>query len=937
MNGEINDAADIVRERIQRQTPRPRLSLSQLPKIKHVVRTESTEQHETDAVKVKNRFQHSQNKVLYSSNIQKVQQHSRQPTATSHQNNSEIPTSNNDLNSPVVPRETHASNLQRNLITSNLEFCIKCGAAALSYEQNLKRCLNCGAFTLINSHALPQIAAAEFYKKDVNTCRVMAMKPVIEDVEATKKKRSQSPAQTNQRKRAKKKPKDKVCLTISSDEDEKPTESVDRNETEQYDESHKVQESQLVQPNVSEEIVPTTNTATSYKIPKISDRMKQKGGKKDEQQPSVNVSQDVITAAQHVPVKNPLTYVNNAVRFELPVSHVQFGSLQGKGLTPLTLQNSVLRIEIECSFEMIEGGKKKRMNEKYKLALSSVEVAKITLNCEREPFLLCVVPSKRYSEVVNKALSMNVVDAQSEVPAKQQIIFVIQNDSVLFKKCMEQNLPELQKIAPIGVFGRNDIMNIVQKMIAPEEVKKDYNTRSKAGSPLENKPIVTLFVYPPPPTKGGIAITNADVDCLSPGIYLNDTIIDFYLKFLYEEKLTKEQKKKTYIFNSYFYTRLIKKGFSEADKSLPPAERMHAQVKKWTREVDLFGKDFILIPINEHSHWFLAIICFPSRVEKDESTEEDLLNESTNSDVEEVKVEEPTKGREESKMEVDEVQSQGTVSSEMVDKARTDVPGITEDAQGDGLEITEESKAQDVSEEAKNEHRELAESVFVANNTSAIEDQEDTVESSTEIAVISSGSEVSQEVSAGSTNFGVEETTNVSSGAGDILDTVESTELKKTGENTTINQTTEPETRTKSPAFQEAKVIEFQQPCILIFDSLVSGGRSRVFSNLRQYLTVEWKEKKGGKEPEKKFTKNNIKGSFPKIPLQSNDCDCGIYVLQFAESFFDSPIVNFKFPIKKESWFTKEHADGKRTVIKELIDSVHKRFSKEKSQSSASS
>ena len=936
MNGEINDAADIVRERIQRQTPRPRLSLPQLPKIKHVVRTESMEQHETDGVIVKNRFQHSQNKVLYSSNIQKVQQHSRQPTTTSHENNTDIPTSNDDHN-PVVPRETHASNLQRNLISSNLEFCIKCGAAALSYDQNVKRCLNCGAFTLINSHALPQIAAAEFYKKNVNTCNVMAMKPVVEDVDTSKKKRSQSPAHTNQRKRAKKKPKDKVCLTISSDEDEKSTESVDRKEMEEYDKSHEVQDSQVAQPNVSEEIVPTTSTATSYKIPKISDRMKQKGGKKDEQQPSVNVSQDVITTAQYVPVKNPLTYANNAVRFELPVSHVQFGSLQGKGLTPLTLQNSVLRIEIECSFEMVEGGKKKRMNEKYKLALSSVEVAKITLNCEREPFLLCVIPSKRYSEVVNKALNMNVIDAQSEVSAKQQIIFVIQNDSVVFKKCMEQNLPELQKIAPIGVFGRNDIMNIVHKMIAPEEFKKDYNIRSKAGSPQESKPIVTLFVYPPPPIKGGIAITNADVDCLRPGIYLNDTIIDFYLKFLYEEKLTTEQKKKTYIFNSYFYTRLIKKGFSEADKSLPPAERMHAQVKKWTREVDLFGKDFILIPINEHSHWFLAIICFPSRVEKDDSTEEDLLNESTNSDIEEVKVEEPTKGKDESKMEIDEVQSQSIANSEMGDKTRTDVPGITEDAQDDDLDIAEKNEAQDVSEEPKNEHTELADSVFVANNIPATEDQEDTVESSTEIAVISSGSEAPQEVGIGSTNLGVGDTTNVSSGAGDILDTVESAELKNTSENTAISQPKEPETRTQSPAFQEAGVVEFQQPCILIFDSLVSGGRSRVFTNLRQYLTVEWKEKKGGREPEKKFTKNNIKGSFPKIPLQSNDCDCGIYVLQFAESFFDSPIVNYKFPIKKESWFTKEHADGKRTVIKELIDSVHKRFSKEKAQSSSSS
>lgn len=30
--------------------------------------------------------------------------------------------------------------------------------------------------------------------------------------------------------------------------------------------------------------------------------------------------------------------------------------------------------------------------------------------------------------------------------------------------------------------------------------------------------------------------------------------------------------------------------------------------------MDLFQKDFIIIPINEQSHWFLAIICFPSLI-----------------------------------------------------------------------------------------------------------------------------------------------------------------------------------------------------------------------------------------------------------------------------------------------------------------------------------
>lgn len=34
-------------------------------------------------------------------------------------------------------------------------------------------------------------------------------------------------------------------------------------------------------------------------------------------------------------------------------------------------------------------------------------------------------------------------------------------------------------------------------------------------------------------------------------------------------------------------------------------------VENWTKNVNIFEKDYLIIPINEKSHWFLAIICFP--------------------------------------------------------------------------------------------------------------------------------------------------------------------------------------------------------------------------------------------------------------------------------------------------------------------------------------
>lgn len=103
--------------------------------------------------------------------------------------------------------------------------------------------------------------------------------------------------------------------------------------------------------------------------------------------------------------------------------------------------------------------------------------------------------------------------------------------------------------------------------------------------------------------------------CLGTDQYLNDVIIDFYLKNLQLEVMTEEQKSKTHIFSTFFYKRLTtattRQKQTEKDVKLSAAQKRHARVKNWTKNENIFEKDFIIIPINEQSHWFLAIICYP--------------------------------------------------------------------------------------------------------------------------------------------------------------------------------------------------------------------------------------------------------------------------------------------------------------------------------------
>lgn len=130
--------------------------------------------------------------------------------------------------------------------------------------------------------------------------------------------------------------------------------------------------------------------------------------------------------------------------------------------------------------------------------------------------------------------------------------------------------------------------------------------------PTEN--IRQILIYPQ--GKGGISINTEDYMCLAVDQYLNDVIIDFYLSYLLNEVLSPDERSKTHVFSTFFYKRLTtmstRNRQSDKDVKLTPSQKRHARVKNWTKSVNLFEKDYIIIPINEQSHWFLAIICFPA-------------------------------------------------------------------------------------------------------------------------------------------------------------------------------------------------------------------------------------------------------------------------------------------------------------------------------------
>jgi len=129
-----------------------------------------------------------------------------------------------------------------------------------------------------------------------------------------------------------------------------------------------------------------------------------------------------------------------------------------------------------------------------------------------------------------------------------------------------------------------------------------------------------------------VTVAIQDYATLEHDTFLNDIIIDFYTTYLVHNILPVEDKDTVHIFSTMFYKRLMqspkknakKVAAYETDSSLKSDEKRHCRVAGWTKDVDLFSKDLIIIPICEHSHWYLLLVVKPglitSPVRSDERT-----------------------------------------------------------------------------------------------------------------------------------------------------------------------------------------------------------------------------------------------------------------------------------------------------------------------------
>lgn len=307
--------------------------------------------------------------------------------------------------------------------------------------------------------------------------------------------------------------------------------------------------------------------------------------------------------------------------------------------------------------------------------------------------------------------------------------------------------------------------------------------------------------------------------------FLNDNLIGFYIRFLEDHlnRTNKEAAKRVYFFNSFFFTTIT---------NTPRGQRgiNYKSVEKWTRNVDLFSYDYIVVPINESAHWYVAIICNLPSLQGAPGTEPQ--NESKG----EKRASRPMS-------EAREIPETPEASQEPVEAmAPNQDTGPKEETARHSLATMSLS---DRTGPGANNSKE---------NPTADEDWPEFEENPTP-----SPARFSSSADKADTQKGLQ---------GTPVRAASSQKGKKQ----------------KKKAGPPPQRYDARQPMVITFDSL-DLGRSPTISTLREYLYEEAKSKKGVEIDTKM-----IRGMRARqIPLQRNFSDCGLYLLAYLEKFVQNP------------------------------------------------
>lgn len=352
-------------------------------------------------------------------------------------------------------------------------------------------------------------------------------------------------------------------------------------------------------------------------------------------------------------------------------------------------------------------------------------------------------------------------------------------------------------------------------------------------------------------------IVKDDIHRLDDGECLNDNIIAFYLRYLFTELEASRPAvaKRLYFHNSYFY-----------DKLKPNKGRgiNYDSVKTWTAKVDLFSYDYIVVPVNEHSHWWVVIICNPAKMDPSTSSASDAQEDEAKGEAD---------GKDGDEMEI-EMEIRGSRGDRVTSQRSLDDP----------MDI-----------DSDNSPRKTLTSSATTPRRMSIDGIEEIENPTSARAVKRGGVEV-------------------------IADSDDDNGGAQAGSTQCSSQNSKKPTKKKS-AGPGPRKYDTKDPRIITLDSL-GNGHSPACTNLKQYLIAEMKDKKNKviDYPQPIGMKAN------NIPMQNNFSDCGVYLLGYIEEFLKDPDAFVHYLLRREQKEWDFDAWEKRNDLRKLIFDLHEEY-----------
>lgn len=156
--------------------------------------------------------------------------------------------------------------------------------------------------------------------------------------------------------------------------------------------------------------------------------------------------------------------------------------------------------------------------------------------------------------------------------------------------------------------NNNSTVDTPQSLLTtPEKLTQEAVDLESDGANMSYSGPTHLIFKFPPFERGSIKVTAEERVRLDTRKYLNDSLIDFYFKYLEIrcQRYHKDLSESRVFFSSFFFGRM-----TQTD----PID--YNGVKGWTKNMDLFEQQYVFVPICDSFHWSLIIVLNLNNLEK---------------------------------------------------------------------------------------------------------------------------------------------------------------------------------------------------------------------------------------------------------------------------------------------------------------------------------